>query len=112
MPRQEDTFIREVRQTLEKHLSDEDFGIAELCRALGMSRSQLYRKFHAVTNITVHHFIRDMRLQKARELLQSGSMTVTEAALEAGFKNLSHFSRVFSATFGKAPSDVNGRGKE
>lgn len=108
LPR-EDAFLQEVRQTLEKHLGEEDFGIAELCRALGMSRSQLYRKFHALTNTTVHHFIRDIRLKKAHELLQAGNMTVTEVAIETGFKNLSHFSRVFSAAFGRAPSELNGR---
>jgi transcriptional regulator GlxA family with amidase domain len=69
-----------------------------------MSRSQLYRKFRALTDTTVHHFIRNLRLAKARELLLSTSLNVTEVALEAGFKNLSHFSKVFMETFGASPS--------
>ncbi|MCO6492786.1 MAG: response regulator [Phaeodactylibacter sp.] len=100
----EDAFLREVRQLLESHLDDEEFGIAELCRSLGMSRSQLYRKFKAITSITVGSFIQKLRLAKAKKLLLTTDLNVSEVALETGFKNLSHFSRVFSETFGVAPS--------
>ena len=102
----EDIFIQKVQQTLELHICEEEFGIAELCRSMAMSRSQLYRKFAALTNITVHHFIRKLRLIKAKELLLNSELNVTEVAYDTGFKNLSHFSRVYSEEFGIAPSKV------
>lgn len=102
--KKEDTFLQDVRQLLEAHLSDEEFGIAELCRSLGMSRSQLYRKFKALTDTTVHHFIRNLRLNKAKSLLLTTDLNVTEVAFETGFKNLSHFSRIFMKKFGSSPS--------
>lgn len=102
----EDSFIQRVYKILGENLGDEEFGILELSRSLGMSRSQLYRKFSALTEISVHQFIRKLRLQNARELLLTGNKNVTEVAMETGFKNLSHFSKVFYEEFGIAPSRV------
>lgn len=103
---QEDAFMQKVREILEIHLSDEDFGIPQLCRALAMSRAQLYRKFDALTDLPVQQYMRNLRLRKAKILLETTRLNVTEVAQEVGFKNLSHFSRSFSETFGRAPSDV------
>ena len=104
LPQQEISFLKKVHQIMEANLSDETFNMAALCRALGMSRSQLYRKFRALTNTTVHHFIRNLRLLKAKELLQSTDLNVSEVAQETGFKNLSHFSKVFQEKFDHSPS--------
>ncbi|MCB0475766.1 MAG: response regulator, partial [Flavobacteriaceae bacterium] len=49
----EDQFMYEVRKVLEQNLSNEDFGIQQLCRTMAMSRAQLYRKFSALTDTTV-----------------------------------------------------------
>lgn len=100
----EDIFMRKVREILIVHLSDEEFGIEELCRSLAMSRSQLYRKFAALTDTTVYHFIRTLKLKKAKELLLTTNLNVSEVAYDTGFKNLAHFSRTFTKEFGHAPS--------
>ena len=102
---QDDDFIKKVRRTLEIHIHEEEFGITELCRALAMSRSQLYRKFAALTNTSVHRFIRKLRLVKAKELLHNTDLNVAEVAYDTGFKNPSHFSRIYSEEFGMAPSE-------
>jgi signal transduction histidine kinase/DNA-binding response OmpR family regulator len=102
----EDTFLRDVVLMLETHLSDETFGIPALCKSLGMSRTQLYRKFKALTDTTVHQFIQNMRLYKAKEMLLTTVKNVTEVAMDTGFKNLSHFSKVFSEQFGTTPSKM------
>ena len=100
----EDSFMKKVRENLETHLCEEEFGITELCRYMTMSRSQLYRKFSALTNTSIHQFIRKLRLIKAKELLLSTELNVSEVAYDTGFKNLSHFSRVYSEEFGISPS--------
>lgn len=100
----EDNFIKKVHQTFILHISDDEYGITQLCQSLGMSRSQLYRKFAALTNTTVHNYIRRLRLLKAHQLLKSTKLNVSEIAYDTGFKNISHFSRVYSEEFGIAPS--------
>jgi signal transduction histidine kinase/AraC-like DNA-binding protein len=102
----EDTFMKDVYQILEENLGDDSFGITELCQSLGMSRSQVYRKFKALTDTTVHNFILKLRLSKARKLLLTSGLNVSEVALETGFKNLSHFSRLFSEAYGIPPSQL------
>ena len=86
---------------MESKLSHPDFSIAQLCQFMGLSRAQLYRKFKALTNQSVGAFIRKVRLHKARELLQSTRLNVTQVAMEVGFKSLPSFSRSYSEEFGE-----------
>lgn len=99
----EDAFIFKIRNIMEAHLDNEQFGILELCREVGMSRAQLYRKFKTLTNKTVNEYLIQFRLFKAKEMLSETDLTVSEVAWETGFKNLSHFSRIYSETFGHSP---------
>jgi CheY-like chemotaxis protein len=99
----EDAFMSKIRSIMEAHLDNEQFGILELCREAGMSRAQLYRKFKTLTDKTVNEYLIQFRLFKANELLSNTDLNVSEVAWEVGFKNLSHFSRVYSETFGHSP---------
>jgi AraC-like DNA-binding protein len=63
----------------------------------------LSRTFSAATGLTIPQYLRQLRLEKAAELLRSGKFNVTEAALEVGYSSLSHFSQAFHETFGCCP---------
>jgi len=102
----EDAFMQKVRQVMEANLDDDQFGIIQLCRSVGMSRAQLYRKFKSLTDKTVNDYLRTFRLHKAKELLLTTDRNVSEVAFDVGFKNLSHFSKVFTEEFGKNPRDM------
>ncbi|MBI5917300.1 MAG: response regulator, partial [Bacteroidetes bacterium] len=101
----EDVFMKKVRDILEAHLGDENFGIPDLCKALGMSRAQLYRKFQALTDQPIGHYFRSLRLHRAKALLETASLNISQVALEVGFKDLGHFSRSFHQEFGISPSE-------
>jgi DNA-binding response OmpR family regulator/two-component sensor histidine kinase len=103
--KKEDEFMIKVRQVLETNLEDEEFGILNLCRELAVSQSQLYKKIKSLSNITIADYFKLLRLHKARELLLTTSLNVTEVAYAAGFKSLSYFSREFAHKFGKSPSE-------
>jgi len=90
---------------LDANIDDDQFGISELCVSLGISRAQIYRKFKSLTDTKLHDYMRSYRLKKAKELLLSTELNVSEVAYRTGFKNVSHFSRIFSAEFGKSPSE-------
>ena len=104
----ENAFIQEVQSILEAHLSDEHFGIPELVRVIGVSRAQLYRKFKALTGQSIGHYFRSLRLHKAKTLLKTTSLNITEIAFETGFKDPAYFTRTFKEEFGKTPSQVRG----
>lgn len=104
--KQEDEFIIRFKKLLEEHIDETDYGVPELCLALGVSRAQLYRKIKALTGLSVALFIRKIRLEKAKELLNNSSQNITEIAYDVGFNNLTYFSKVFKEEFGKTPSEM------
>ena len=105
----EDHFMRELHSIIEANLSNAQFSISQLCEQIGMSRATLYKKFKALSNQSIAHFIRRTRLHKARQLLENTSLNVSQVAIDVGFKNLSTFSRSFSEEFGLNPSEIKKR---
>lgn len=101
----EDAFMCKVKQVLEANLDDDEFGIAQLCRELAVSHTQLYRKFKSVSNQSIAEYFKLLRLYKSRTLLSTTTMNVTEVGFASGFKNLSYFSREFTHLFGKSPKE-------
>lgn len=77
--------------------------LEEIGRAVGCSPFHLSRTFSTVTGMTIPQYTRQLRMERAAELLKSGKFNVTEAALEVGYSSLSHFSQAFHETFGCCP---------
>ena len=100
----DEKFIAHVREIIEKRMSDEKLGVEALADEIGLSRVQLYRKVTALTGISVNDFIRNLRLQKAAQLLSQNSGSIAEVAYEVGFSNPSYFSKCFKDHFGVIPS--------
>lgn len=101
----EDKFFKKLSEIMQNNLADEFFNIQVVCSEMGMSKSQLYRKFKALTNKSVAKYIRSLRMKKARELLQSSTMNITEVSYEVGIKTLSTFSQLFKEEFGESPRE-------
>ncbi len=88
-------------------MGDEDFGMPRLCKALNMSRTNLFQKLKALTGKSATDFIRNLRLEKARALLETTDMSVTaEVSYAVGFGSPNYFSRAFQEAFGVAPGKV------
>lgn len=75
----------------------------ELGRLVGCSPFYLSRTFSGEMGMTISQYLRQLRLDRAAELLRSGDFNVTEAALEVGYNSLSHFSQAFHEQFGCCP---------
>lgn len=100
----EDAFLQKLRNIIEGNLSDPDFEMPRLERAIGISRSQIFRKVKALTGKSPSLFIRSVRLAKARELLRDTTLTVSEVAYDTGFSSPQYFSDAFFEEFGVRPS--------
>jgi AraC-like DNA-binding protein len=87
-----------LKQNLAEPPSLEDLG-----KKIGCSHFYLSRIFSAQTGRTITQHLRQLRMERAAELLKSGDCNVTEAALEVGYNSLSHFSAAFHETFGCCP---------
>jgi AraC family transcriptional regulator len=94
--------VEKVIALLSKNLA-EPLPLEEIGRAVGCSAFHLSRTFSASTGRTIPQYLRQLRMERAAELLKSGKFNVTETALEVGYSSLSHFSHAFHETFGCCP---------
>jgi DNA-binding response OmpR family regulator len=97
-------FVQDALAIVEKNISNSDFSVEELSRALLLSRAAVYKRLFVLTGKTPIEFIRSLRLQRAAQLLEKTNMTVAEVAYETGFNNPKYFSRYFKTEYGKLPS--------
>ena len=98
-------FLNSVVDCIHAHIAEFDFGVDQLARELGFSRSQLYRKLNSLTGYGPGDFIRNIRLKQAARMLREGHTNITTVLYSVGFNSPSHFSKCFRAFFGKNPSD-------
>jgi len=105
----DERFLRKSIEVVEKNIANSDLDIEQFASEVGVSRMQLYRKFDALTNMTVKEFIRNIRLKRAAQLLLEKKMTVTEIAYAVGFKDLSYFRKCFHREFGMSASEYVSR---
>jgi transcriptional regulator GlxA family with amidase domain len=75
---------------------------------MAMSRAQIHRKISALTDRSTSLYIRSIRLQHGKKLLQTTDLKVSEVAYRVGFDDPKYFSRVFQEEFQMAPSEVKG----
>jgi AraC-like DNA-binding protein len=97
-------FIKSTRQIIEQNISNPEFSVEKLSKELGLSRSQLFRKFGALFNLKPNELIRVERLKFARNLLQQKDNNVNEVAIMTGFSSTSYFISSFKKYFGDTPA--------
>jgi YesN/AraC family two-component response regulator len=99
----EDEFLHKATQVVIDNLDEADFDVEHLEQAMDMSKMQLYRKLKMLTSLAGNEFIRSIRLQQARILLEKGSLNVSAVAYQVGFNDPAYFTRAFKKQYGLAP---------
>ncbi len=97
------SLLKRLKTILYENMEDINFGIPEFCESLNISRTHLHRKITELTGVSTSHYIRQLRLIKAKELLETSDLFVYEVAYKVGFKDVTYFSASFSAMFGFPP---------
>jgi AraC family transcriptional regulator len=94
--------VERVKQALARDIENPP-SLSQLGREVGCSPFYLSRIFSEYTAMTISRYLRNLRLERAAELLCSGRLNVTEAAMAVGYSSLSHFSKAFAEMFGVCP---------
>jgi len=94
--------VERVKQILGRDLENPPT-LAQLGKEAGCSPFYLSRIFSEHTGVTISRFLRNVRLERAAELLRTGQCNVTEAAVTVGYSSLSHFSKAFAEMYGACP---------
>ncbi len=92
-------------ESIEEKMSDADLNAEFLSEYMAMSKTQLYRKIKALTGLTPHGLIKNLRLKKAAFILKKGEKTVSEVFYETGFNSRSYFYQTFKEEFGVPPGN-------
>ena len=98
-------FIDKTIHLILKNLDHSDYGPPDLAKDLCLSESQVYRKLKAITDKPTSLFIRSIRLEEARNMLEISDKTISEISVDTGFNDPSWFSRAFKEAYGHSPSD-------
>jgi signal transduction histidine kinase/ligand-binding sensor domain-containing protein/DNA-binding response OmpR family regulator len=104
IPEEYSEFLANCIRIVEENCDTDDFDITKFCTAIGMSRSNLYRKVKMVSGLTVNEFTRLIRLRIAAGLLINSTCQVKEAAFRVGFSDIKYFREQFTRIFGMPPS--------
>jgi len=99
-------FINKLTGIILANLENAHFGVDELAHAAGMSRSAIYHRLLAVSGKSTTQFIREVRLQRAMEMLQQEDITASEVAYKVGFGSPAYFNTTFHEYFGYPPGEV------
>jgi transcriptional regulator GlxA family with amidase domain len=107
-----DALVRDAQDRMEA-APGEPYSLEELARSVGLSPRSLGRRFRQATGQAPMQFLRDLRLQEARNLLQNSDLGIAEVGEHCGFAAASRFSQVFREQMGMSPREyrVAVRGK-
>ena len=95
--------IAKVKSYIQHHYSENNIGAEDLARMVYLSPGYLSTVFKEETGMTLNRYIREVRMNKARDLLGGTNMKITQIAKEVGFSNSSYFCRSFREYFGCSP---------
>ena len=100
---------KKLIEIIYKNLENENFGVKELVHEIGMNRFNLNRKLHFICGKTINQYIREIRLERAMDMLRHEVLTASEVAFKVGFSSPAYFSTCFSEYFGYPPGEVKKR---
>ena len=97
-------FLQQFVRFVNQNYGQQDFGMTQLVKEFSLSRTQLYRKIKALLGQTVAEYIQEVRLKRAKDLLQDEELTIAEIAYKVGYTSPSYFSTAFKTKFDCTPS--------
>ncbi len=100
----DEKFLRKVIQVIEKNISQPNLDVDFLAKNVGVSRTQLYRKLSALTDMAAKEFVKDIRLKRSAQLIPQNKLTISEIAYEVGFNDVSYFRKCFKEKYGVSAS--------
>jgi AraC-like DNA-binding protein len=101
---QEAAFMQKINALIKANLENKNFDTNALCKAMSLSRAQLFRRVKSLIKQAPANYIKMIRLQRAKELLETTDKTVSEIVFKTGFLAVSHFTKIFKKQYGILPS--------
>ncbi|WP_345952818.1 two-component regulator propeller domain-containing protein [Mucilaginibacter sp. PAMB04168] len=100
----DEQLLKQVIETVEKGMADPEFNIDDVARTVGLGRTTFYKKMKSFTGLAPVEFVKEMRLKRSKQLIDSGEYTMAEIAYQVGFSSSGYFSTCFKEKYNQSPS--------
>ncbi len=98
-------WLSKVTDFIKSNMSNRNLTVGDIADAVFMSERQFYRRIKKVTGKTPHQYLKDIRMEKAKKLLETGTFsTVKEVAYTIGYSRSDYFSSLYESQFGIKPA--------
>ncbi len=97
-------FLENLGLLIEKNIDSDNLTAVFVAQELGMSHSVLYKKLKTITGLSLLDYMRDYRLKKAKNLLETKQYTINEVCFQVGYSDRKYFSKLFKERFGNPPT--------
>ena len=98
-------FLEKAISIVHEQIGNSEFDITQFSSSMNLSRTHLHKKLKVITDQSPSEFVRNLRLQRAAQLLAAETDQVSVIAYDTGFNNLSYFTRMFKAKYGVSPTE-------
>lgn len=105
----DEKLLKKAFKIVEENISNNQFDIPFFCSELGVSRTMLFVKIKAWTNVTPNEFIQTIRMKRAAQLLENNKLNISQVCYKVGFKNPKYFSKCFNKKYGLTPSEYQSK---
>lgn len=100
----DNSFIQKVLNFIVENINDPQLNVDMLSDKVFLSRSQLYRKIKTLTGVSANELIRNVRLEKAQQLIIEGNSNINEISYAVGFASASYFAKCYKVKYGHLPT--------
>lgn len=109
---EDESFIIALNKVIGENISEPSLDNAFLCRELGVSRTMMYNRLKAISDMGPKEYISKIRIEKAISLMEHTDKSIADIASMTGFSTPSYFSTAFKQFTGKTPSQYRRELKE
>jgi YesN/AraC family two-component response regulator len=100
----DEKLLNDIKKCVDDNISNEDFCVNDITRTVGISRTMLHVKLKSMLDMSIGDYIRNIRIDHAKELLLQGD-SISAVAYATGFSDPNYFSKCFKKQTGKTPSE-------
>jgi len=100
----DEQLLKQTIEIVEKNMADAGFNMDEAASAVGLGRTTFYKKIKSLTGLAPVEFVKEMRLKRSRQLMDSGEYNISEISYMVGFSSLGYFSTCFKEMYQQTPS--------
>jgi AraC-like DNA-binding protein len=109
LPSPDTVFLKRILDFMEENMSNSELTVDQLVSVVGLGRTVFFNKLKGLLGMSPIEFIKETRIRRAAQLLDSGLYNVSEVSFQIGMNDARYFSKCFKQKFGTTPSEYKNK---